>query len=146
MTEISAQPVEPLRFWRLRPVAFFSALLLAPVAMALIGAVTLPIGIGFIILFSIPFGAAAYLGAFAPLAWLAIVARFSGVGEMALIGALANLAAAALFGTWMLVFEGWEEARDAVTFVHGFGLIFAPIYGALFGAFYGWLRPDPIDR
>ncbi len=146
MTEIAVNTVSEFRFWRLRPVAFFSALLLAPVAMALIGALTLPIGIGFIILFSIPFGAAAYLGAFAPLAWLAIVRRFTGVGPMALVGALANLAAALLFGTWMLLFEGWEDARDAVSFIHGFGLIFAPLYGALFGAIYGWIGPEPFRR
>ncbi len=143
MTETTVPTGSDFSFWRQRSVAFFSALLLAPLAMALIGAVTLPIGIGFIVLFSIPFGAPAYLLAFAPLAWLAIVKGATGAGWMALVGSLANLAAAAVLGTWVFFTEGWSDAREAVTFINGFGLIFAPLYGALFGAFYGWMKAEP---
>lgn len=140
-TDATAEP--GFRFWTLRPVAFICALLAAPAIMVLVGVVTLPIAVGFIILFSAPFGAPSYFGVFAPLAWLAVVKGWRSVTAFILVGLLANIIAGAVMGLWIAIFDDLEEAIDAVTFIHGFGMIFAPLYAAVCCGVFSLLhRPD----
>ena len=135
------------RFWSLPPVAFFVALAGAPSVMALVGLATAPLfGVGLIVLFSIPFGAPSYLLVGAPLFWLQVLSGGRGVVRFVIAGFLANLIAAPVTILALPPFGApLDEAMQAAVFIHGFGAVFSPLYGLLFGVLFTWLvDPDAL--
>lgn len=133
------------RFWSLPPVAFFAALAAAPICVALGGvfaaipsAPTAFLGLAFIV--SAILGAPSYLLVFAPMAWISHLKRRRGWAHFTWLAFLANLIACAGAVCLVLVLSrdlsDLEDAAGFLLFVHGFGLIFAPIYGAIFGAVF----------
>lgn len=135
------EPYRRPRFWSLPPVAFFTALAAAPLAMALIGAALLPVaGVGFIVLVSIPLGAPSYLLVGGPLFWLTVLDGRRSAFPFVVAGFMANLIAAPLMLIALLPTAGsFEDAYGPALFVHGFGVLFAPLYGLLFGLVFGKL-------
>ena len=118
------------------PGAFFAALILAPLAVTLAGALAI------IPVFALFFGAPFYLLAGTP-ALLWAVGRYPLNGfAYALLGAVLNVAggAIALPILWMDI--GFQAAAEDVAFYFGFGTIFGAIWCAVFALFYGKFHPD----
>lgn len=152
MTELTVANVEHgaagPSFWRLPPVAFFTALVAAPLAVGAVAAIaaipTAPTAfLGVIIGVSVLLGGPSYLLIFGPMAWIAYLRGLRGALDFAVTGFLANLIAFVVaLGLVPLLAADLRDLQDAagfLLFVHGFGLIFAPIYGAIFGAVFSAL-------
>lgn len=164
MTAINGAPDgQRGRFWSLPPVAFFIALLAAPICVAAGAALAaIPTGvtsfIGLAFAVSVLLGAPSYVLVFGPMAWLAHLRGQNGAANFAALGLLANLLAFALALCLSLIFapslSDFEDIVGFWVFVHGFGLIFAPIYGVAFGAIFSALmrrgqphaRPAPSEE
>lgn len=106
-------------------------------------------GIGsFLILvfvFAIIFGVPSYALVFGPMAWIAYRQGIRSALPFGVLGGLANVVAWPLaIGVLMLSGETSRQATELANFIHGFGLVFAPLYGASFGwALDRFARPRP---
>lgn len=138
-------------FWmRLKP-SFWGSILLAPVAVLTLGVALIPTGYGVFLIFSLFFGAPIYALVGVPIAWFALKRGASGPLWGAAVGVAATLAGAPLTLLVMLIAEPTaREALEGMLFIHGFGLIFGPIYGAvaglLFDGLYGRTRRRLLGR
>jgi len=115
------------------PVAFFVALVSAPLLVGLLGVWLL------IPPFAVIFGGPLYLIFVTPALWLALQRGIKTPGKFALIGFLVMLGLLALgfvVDAAFSIFLGVE----LLTFYGGFGLIFAPIWSATFAALYQKFR------
>ena len=129
-------------FWmRIKP-AYWGSILLTPVAILTLGILLLPTGVGGFAVISLPFGAPAFLCVGAPLAWYALKRGISGPLWGAALGFAANALALPVTALIMLGLSGGlGGAVESALFIHMFGLVFGPLYGAtaglLFDGLYG---------
>lgn len=132
------------------PIAFFAALLAAPLLVALTGVLLLPaFGLGLILLLSIPYGAASHLMIGGPVFWIWILRGARETGDFIIAAFFANLVAAPATLLVLTAFPALlaamtqapfapmrESPLDAALFIHGFGLVVAPVYGLMVGAIF----------
>ena len=123
------------------PVAFVVALIGAPILVGLIGFwAVVPI-------FAIGFGAPTYLTFGALFLFLALHSGADTLDRLAFWASIANLASAPAI--WAAMHIGWGESADdawfATQFTVGWGLIFAPLWGLVFGWLYRLFRRDFYD-
>ena len=123
------------------PVAFVVALIGAPILVGLIGFwAVVPI-------FAIGFGAPTYLTFGTLFLFLALHSGTDTLDRLALWASIANLASAPAI--WVAIRIGWGESADdawfATQFTVGWGLIFAPLWGLVFGWLYRVFRRDFYD-
>lgn len=145
MTEVTDETDGP-RFWSLPPVAFYVALLATPLLIALLGLALVGVLVGAFLMFSVPFGGLSYLLVGAPLFWRSVLMGRISLVAFAAAGFLANMIAAVLAVPAIAMVTGSiAEAAQASLFVHGFGLVFSPLYGLVFGLiFRGLVDPDAL--
>jgi len=130
-----------------RPLPFLAALILAPLVPSGLGlgVILLTKGLGaisaalafplMVLVFAAPFGAPTYLTFGTAGFWHAIRSG-AGIAGITGVAFTANLASAfAVYPVFWL--SGARDAAGATAFIVGFGLIFAPLWGAIFGALYG---------
>lgn len=123
----------------LDPIAFVLALICAPVLVAVVG-----FAIFFIPVFALVFGGPVYLIVGTPiLLWM--VTRFPPDAKVfACAGFLANCALIVGLGTWHAL-AGVEDPNELIGMALC-GLIFAPLWGAVFARLYRhWYRPLHLD-
>ena len=130
MTEITGKRVR----YMIDPVAFFAALVLAPLTVT-----ALSFWIVFIPVFALVFGGPAYLilGVPALLWWLGRAEPK--VGELAVLGFVVNLVATALVWVFMSI-EAPYESEWLPRMYLIFGSVFAPVWSGVFARMYLSLR------
>ncbi|MCV2892909.1 hypothetical protein [Lentibacter sp. XHP0401] len=114
---------------RIHMPAFFAALVLAPIIIT--GAtfwLVVPV-------FAVVIGAPAYLGLGLPLLIWHLSRAPCNAGEIAALAFVSNFTALCLT-TFAAFALGKEQIVEATIFYFGFGLIFAPLWGWMFGLLY----------
>lgn len=142
-----------------RPAAFAIALIGAPMIVAAVGGALSLIGdvepsgliggLSFFLLFSVPFGALSYLIVGGYFFWRTAAKGQKRSLDFLIAGFVANFVAAGLAAPLAAVIAAVVDidmepgqAATLVLFVHAFGLLFAPLYGFLFGMIYTRLSRD----
>lgn len=112
------------------PVAFFGALVAAPLAVAVGGvwAAGIPV-------FALVLGGPFYLVIGVPVLLWHLAHRPPEPGRIAVLAFVSFAIPAALCMAYLLLVFGQRAAEDLAIFVF-FGLIFAPLWGGVFGIFY----------
>ena len=140
MTEICEIPA-PKNRYLIDPVAFFAALVLAPLLIALLGfwLILIPV-------FAVVMGGLPYLLAGGPL--LANGLRYNEPSFYAFagIGLLANMATPVLVFLFYIGNSQPEAALNAAIIYFGFGLIFAPLWCGVFAILYRKFRRELYSR
>lgn len=137
------------RFWSGHAPALGVSLLATPLLVALLGLALIWIPLaGFVLIFSVLFGAPSFFLVGAPVAWFALKRWYTPGGRHWLIGLGVGLAANVIAGALaipVLALVGDRDPVDTSLSIHAFGLACAPIYGAIAAQLYGLIR-DPAAR
>ena len=135
MTEKTAKQ-EMREIYVIDPVAFFFALVGAPLAVAAGGfwAIGIPV-------FAVVFGGPFYLAIGVPVLLWYLGRRPPDPLRIAGLALVSYGVPAGIFLLYLLVTGGQSAAEGFVIFV-GFGLIFAPLWGGVFGIFYRNFRRE----
>ncbi|QFT94232.1 hypothetical protein FIU86_15380 [Roseovarius sp. THAF9] len=135
MTEITANK-KPRETYVVDPVAFFFALVGAPLAVAVGGFWALGIPV-----FAVVFGGPFYLAIGVPVLLWYLGRRPPEPWRIAGLALVSYGVPAGIFMLYLLVTGGQSAAQEFVIFA-GFGLIFAPLWGGVFGIFYRNFRRE----
>ncbi len=135
MTEIS-EINAPQNRYLVDPVAFFAALVLAPLLVALLGFWLL------IPVFAVVLGGLPYLLAGGPLLANGLRYNEPSFYVFAGIGLLANLATPFLVFLFYMVNNPLEAALSVAVMYFAFGLIFAPLWCGIFAVLYRKFRRE----
>lgn len=139
MTEITAR-MKIRETYVIDPVAFFFALVAAPLAVAAGGFWALGIPI-----VAVVFGGPVYLAIGVPVLLWYLGRRPPEPWRIAGLALASYGVSAAVFMLYQLV-TGGERAVQEFSLFAGFGLIFAPLWGGVFGIFYRNFRRDIYAR
>ena len=135
MTEITAN-IKLHEIYVVDPVAFFFALVGAPLAVAAGGIWALGIPV-----VAVVFGGPFYLAIGVPVLLWYLGRRPPEPLRIAGLALVSYCVPAGLFMLYLLATGGQSAAQEFVIFA-GFGLIFAPLWGSVFGIFYRNFRRE----
>lgn len=135
MTEITKNEENRKPRYSVSPIAFFFALILAPIVVTAFSFWTV---IG---LFALPLGIIPYLVIGTPILLRAVGRMKPEFGSYALLGLGGNVFAAIIGGAIAVSLDD-KNALDQILFLAGFGLVFAPLYAGVFGSLYARFHPN----